>query len=226
MDSFAETTSRRRAHSLAVFGDSITEGAGASMPARSWPALLALTLGVPLVNKGLGGTVLQSTPVRDGRGGSGVSRFREDLLGDDRADCIAILYGYNDARYATDPARFNVGAFVRDYRVVLDGLLAAHIERESICLGSPPYLPDAGLQLGSSGFTGQRRAGFEAYVDAVRELAREYSLFYAGVYEAMAARPDGSLASPDIIHPNDAGHQLIAEVFAAATREPRSCPGR
>lgn len=222
MASFAETARRRHVRTLAVFGDSITEGAGASAPARSWAVLLALTLGVRLVNKGLGGTVLQSTPVRGGRGGSGVSRFREDLLGDDRSDCIAILYGYNDARYVADPARFSVAAFVRDYRVVLDGLFAAGVERDGVCLGSPPYLPDAGLRLGSSGFTGQTRAGFEVYVDAVHGLAREYDLFYAAVYEAMASRPDASLASPDIIHPNDAGHQLIASTFAAASRmEPR-----
>lgn len=218
MADFAETVRSRGARSLAAFGDSITEGVGASSPARGWAALLARELGVRLVDKGRSGTVLQATPVRDGRGGSGVSRFRADLLGDDRADGIAILYGYNDARYTADPARFNVAAFVRDYRVVLDGLLAAGAERDGLCLGSPPYPPDAGLQLGSAGFTGQSRAGFEAYVDAVRGLARDYGLFYAPVYEAMAACRDGSLASPDVVHPNDAGHALIAATFASARR--------
>ncbi|ODU62548.1 MAG: hypothetical protein ABT13_00810 [Pelagibacterium sp. SCN 68-10] len=141
MADFAETVRSRGARSLAAFGDSITEGVGASSPARGWAALLARGLGVRLVNKGRSGTVLQATPVRDGRGGSGVSRFRVDLLGDDRADGIAILYGYNDARYTADPARFNVAAFARDYRIVLDGLLAAGVERHDLCLGSSSAAP-------------------------------------------------------------------------------------
>ena len=216
MESFAEAVRRRRDRSLAVFGDSITEGAGASSPERSWATLLTLDLNVRLVNKGLGGTVLQSTPIHDGRGGNGVSRFPDDLLGADRADCIALLYGYNDARYTADPGRFNAAAFVRDYRTVIAGLLAAGFDHDSLCLGSPPYPPDAGLDRGGPGFTGQTRAGFESFVDAVRNLAAEHDLFYAAVYETMAEAPDGALASDDLIHPNDAGHCAIATAFATA----------
>jgi lysophospholipase L1-like esterase len=218
METFAEATRRRGIGTLAVFGDSITEGVGASLPGQSWAALLARELGARLLNMGLGGTVLQSTPLADGRQGSGVSRFRRDLLEAGRGDCLAILYGYNDARYTADPGRFHPDAFRRDYRVVLDGLMAAGFDRGSLCLGSPPYIPDAGLNLGSPGFSGQTRAGFEAYVEVVATLAAEYGLFYAGVYEAMAAHPDGALASPDITHPNDDGHRVIAAAFASARR--------
>lgn len=203
---------------LAAFGDSITEGAGATAPENAWAARLALELGARLVNKGLSGTVLQATPVHDGRGGSGVSRFRNDLLGPDRAGCIALLYGYNDARYTADPARFNVVAFVRDYRTVLDALLAGGFGPDEICLGSPPYPSNAGLGHGGPGFTGQSRAGFEVYVDATRDLAASYGLFYARVYESMVAHPDGALASADITHPNDEGHRVIASAFASAVR--------
>lgn len=216
MQTFAETARRDHARTLAVFGDSITEGAGASSAEHSWASQLALMLCARLINRGIGGTVMQSTPIRDGRGGNGVSRFRQDLLGEDRADCITILYGYNDARYTADPLRFNVTAFERDYRVVIEGLLGAGVTRNRICLGSPPYPPDAALERGGPGFTGQTREGFERFVEAVRELAREYGLFYAEVYEAMAREPDGTLATDDFIHPNDEGHRLIAAAFAAA----------
>jgi lysophospholipase L1-like esterase len=218
MESFGDAVRRRHVRTLAAFGDSITEGAGGSSPASAWASLLALGLGARLINRGRGGTVLQSTPVRDGRGGSGVSRFRQDLLADDRADCVAILYGYNDARYTGDPARFNVEAFVRDYRIVLGGLLDSGFTRECVCIGSPPYIPDLGLGRGSPGFSGQTRGGFEAYVEAVRSVAAEFGVFYAAVYEAMAREPDGSLASADLVHPNDRGHGLIATAFAAAVR--------
>jgi lysophospholipase L1-like esterase len=216
METFAEMARLHRVKTLAVFGDSITVGEGATAPERSWASLLARELGTRLINKGLSGTVLQSTPVQDRRGGNGVERFQADLLGGDRGDCIAILYGYNDARYTADPTHFNVAAFTRDYRLVLDGLHAAGFEPANLCLGSPPYPSNQGLDHGSPGFAGQTRAGFEAYVTAVRGLAAEYGLFYAAVYEAMASQPDGRLASSDITHPNDEGHRAIATAFASA----------
>ena len=218
METFADTARRDHVRTLAVFGDSITEGAGASSAEHSWAAQLALELGARLINRGIGGTVMQSTPIHDGRGGSGVSRFRQDLLGEDRADCIAILYGYNDARYTADPANFNVSAFDRDYRAVLEGLLDAGFGRDQLCLGSPPYPPDAARDRVGPGFTGQSRHGFERYVDAVRRLATDYGLFYAEVYESMARETDGALASNDLVHPNDDGHRLIAAAFASASR--------
>jgi lysophospholipase L1-like esterase len=218
MQTFAETARRNHARTLAVFGDSITEGAGASSTDRSWASLLALTLGARLINRGIGGTVMQSTPIHDGRQGNGVSRFDQDLLGEDRADCIAIFYGYNDARYTADPANFNVASFERAYRIVLDGLLDAGFTHEQLCVGSPSYPPNAALERGGPGFTGQSRLGFERFVYVVRRLADDYGLFYAPVYEAMARETGSSLASEDWVHPNDDGHGVIARAFATATK--------
>ncbi len=212
---FAETCRARGVETLTVFGDSITVGEGASSPEQAWARRLADTIGCRLDNKGISGTVLQSTPLADGRGGSGASRFRRDLLEGRRGDALAILYGYNDARYVADPARFNVTSFVEDYRRMLDGLLDV-MPRDAIAIGSPPCPSDKGLGHGGPGFIGQTRAGFEAYCHAVRELAAEYGVFYAAVYEAMAANIGGALASPDITHPNDQGHAAIAQAFATA----------
>jgi lysophospholipase L1-like esterase len=212
---FAETCIERGVGTLAVFGDSITVGAGASQPERSWASMLARRLGARLVNKGVSGTVLQATPLRDGRGDSGRARFSRDLLGADKADALAILYGYNDARYTADPRHFNVDAFTRDYRSVLIALLD-HFPREAIAIGSPPYPTERGLMHGGPGFTGQNRGGFEAYRDAVRALAIEHVVAYAAVYETMAAAGDGALASEDLTHPSDAGHLVICEAFCRA----------
>jgi lysophospholipase L1-like esterase len=212
---FVETCIRRDVRTLAAFGDSITVGAGASAAQRSWARRLAARIGARLRNAGISGTVLQATPVHDGRGDNGVSRFRRDLLGVDRADAVAILYGYNDARYTADPRRFNVTAFIRDYRVVLTGLLACY-PPDAIAIGSPPYPSSRGLEHGGPGFTGQSRPGFEAYCEAVRGLAEEHGIPYAPVYETMALAGDGALASDDITHPNDAGHMAIFEAFCRA----------
>ena len=60
--------------------------------------------------------------------------------------------------------------------------------------------------------------GFEEYVEAVHELARRFSLFYALPYESMKAHGDGNLASADVVHPNDAGHRAIFDAFTNADR--------
>lgn len=150
------------------------------------------------------------------RSGNGIGRYRGALLSPDRADSLAILYGYNDARYVGSPGSLNVDGFCRDYATMLEGLLAGGFLPHFIAIGSPPFPSDRGLRTGGEGFVGQTRAGFERYVDAVRALAIEFGLRYAPVYEAMSRYPQGALSSDDITHPNDEGHSVIAEAFALA----------
>lgn len=206
--------------SLVAFGDSITVGMAASAPERRWADRLAALIGAPILrNQGRSGTVMQSSRLADGlpRLGNGVSRYREALLGENRSDAVAILYGYNDARYTAAPATFGPGGFVRDYRLVIEGMLAGGYVSDALCLGSPPCIPEAGFEVGSIGFTGQTRRGFEDFVAAVASLAREYGAFYAPVYERMRDCGEDRLASPDVTHPNDEGHRIIADAFTAAT---------
>lgn len=205
--------------SLVVFGDSITVGVGATVPRRGWAGLVAAELAIKeLRNAGISGSTLQSSPMADGlpRPGNGFTRYRAALI-EARADAIVILYGYNDARYTAAPDAFNVEAFSRQYHEMVAALLGAGYVPGDICIGSPPFIPTMGLNHGSPGFTGQSRAGFEEYVHAVEALAHEFRCFYAPVYERMATHRDGTLASPDITHPNDLGHEVIARSVLEAT---------
>lgn len=219
MTSFAERWSGR-ARSLAVFGNSITAGSGASAPGRSWARILADRIGVTrLVNRGISATVLQNSPDASGRprAGNGFDRYREHLLGEDRSDTIAILYGFNDARYTAAPASFNHDGFRRDYAALVEGLLEAGYAGDAICLGSPPHIPDRGFAVdGENGFAGQSRAEFQRYARTVELIAREAGTYYAPVNEWMGANGADNLVSADHIHPNDVGHAVIAEAFADA----------
>jgi lysophospholipase L1-like esterase len=220
MITFAGHCRARGVGSLATFGDSITAGSAASVPERRWSNLLAASIGATtLRNKGISGTVMQRSPMADGqpRPDNGRGRFERDLLGGERADAIAILYGFNDARYTAAPETFRAGNFARDFREVLAGLLAAGFTPADICLGSPPHLPDAGFSVGTSDFTGQSRAQFQSYVGIVKGIARAAGTFYAPVNERMGAEGGDGLISDDHVHPNDLGHAKIAEIFAEAT---------
>jgi lysophospholipase L1-like esterase len=209
---------RGRAKSLATFGDSITAGSAASAPERRWANLLATELGANLRNKGISGTVMQRSIMHTGepRPGNGRDRYEADLLGDDRAEIIAILYGFNDARYVLSSSTFGHDNFVRDYRDLLAGLFNADYAPEAICLGSPPHIPDIGFTVGTEGFAGQSRVEFQRYVRTIEMIARDTGTYYAPVNELMGAGGGDALVSPDHVHPNDAGHAKIAEAFAGA----------
>ena len=206
--------------SLATFGDSITEGLTIpEMPAR-WANRLASGLGARLYNRGISGTVMQSSPAAGGapRDNNGHGRYQRDLLERERGDVVAILYGTNDARYVGAPQTFGAEGFARDYRAVLAGLIAAGYAPEAIAIGSPTHLPDAGFAVGTEGFAGQDRSVYQSFVPLVQSLAREFGCFYAPVNERMAAEGGDTLILPDNVHPNAAGHAKIAEIFAEATR--------
>jgi lysophospholipase L1-like esterase len=212
---------RGRAGSIATFGDSITQALHIGPPEARWANRLAALLGATLDNRGLSGTVMQNSPAANGvpRENNGRSRYERDLLGENRPDVIAILYGSNDARYTAAPATFTHDNFVRDYREVLSGLFSAGYSADAIVVGSPPHLPDAGFAVGADdGFAGQSRQEFQRYVRAVKSMARDTGTYYAPVNERMAEEGGDALILEDHVHPNAAGHATIAAAFAGATQ--------
>lgn len=95
---------------LVTFGDSITEGAGASA-GMDWPAQLSRLLAASgeagacwtVANAGISGNRLLNT----GRGPSALSRFDRDVLGVAGASHLLILEGINDIGKVSDPARMD-----------------------------------------------------------------------------------------------------------------------
>lgn len=218
MTSFAQHVQRHGGDTLTAFGDSITAGASVAPDVR-WATKLAAALSLSMHNKGISGTVLQNSPDADGnpRPDNGLSRWERDLLGSERGDYLAILYGTNDARHTGAPDAFNLAGFVRDYRALLGGLTQAGYAPMNVCIGSPVYFPDAGFAVGDAEFTGQSRDAYLHFVEAVKALAREFGTFYAPIYETMKSQGGDTLVLPDLIHPNPAGHAVIADAFANAT---------
>jgi lysophospholipase L1-like esterase len=204
--------------SLSAFGDSTTAGASVSENVR-WANVLAAQANVVLRNKGISGTVMQGSPDVSGkpRADNGIGRYRRDLLGADRSDLIAILYGCNDARYVGAPDTLNRAGLERDYAAVLEGLLTAGFAPEDICIGSPVHVTDDGFGIGGEEFSGQSRAEYDRHVACIRAIAARFGTFYAPVNEVTAAHGE-ELILPDKIHPNDKGHAVIAAAFASAQK--------
>jgi len=81
---------------VAVIGDSITDGASASLDADSrWPDLLAARLaphGVAVINAGISGGRLLS----NGMGDNALARFERDVLAQPGVRTVIVLIGIND----------------------------------------------------------------------------------------------------------------------------------
>lgn len=205
--------------SVIGFGSSTLVGTGASSPSASAMRLVAAALGASTVrNAAISGTVLQNSPDSSGspRANNGRDRFASALLGANKSDRVFILYGANDLRYTAAPATMNVSNFSNDLKEVMNGLLEGGYTRNQIVLASPNWYPDEAYAVGSEGFTGSNRTIHEQYVAACADISEEYGVAYADVYGQMRDGGGASLSSGDGIHPNDAGHSVIASAFLSA----------
>ncbi len=201
---------------LACFGDSITAGQGASTP---FPTLLGNYLGRPVLNQGIAGTPMQNTnsaatglPVPN----NGRDRYTS-VTGIGKKDLLTIMYGLNDLGYTGSQPGWTLALYINDYQEVLNGLLSSGYTKDSIVLCSPTWIPDDRYNY-SANFTGGYRGWHLQFVAAVRQLAVTNGLLYADTYAAIRDNGGTALLNAGTdIHPNDAGHVVIANTIMNAT---------
>ena len=208
-----------RAGQFVTYGDSITQGLYTSDDAHRWANVVAAAKGWSLQNSGIAGTVLQNTVQNTATPlGAALSNNGRDTL-EVRVrnyipQYVAILYGFNDMRFA-DPA-FSVENFANDLGEVVDGITVTGLPADNIVIGSPPYFR-ADMYTGSvAPWNACSHEKHMAYIAATRSVALAKGTRFADVYAAMAAGGGDSLLNADGIHPNDAGHAVIANAFLAA----------
>lgn len=200
--------------SLVGFGDSITVGALIDDTNDKWLHRVSAVINSGTrVNAGINGTVLQNSPDSTGspRANNGRNRFVSTLTGANKREMAVIAYGFNDARYVGATATFNVTEYENDYNEVIAGLRIAGYPADRLVIVSPYWIANSGLSTGSAGFSGQTRAGFEAFVAAARRVAEANGCWYHDAYAWMRDNGGVSLISGDAIHPNVTGHAVIAE---------------
>ncbi|PJL10801.1 lipase [Stenotrophomonas maltophilia] len=212
-----EVEAAASARSVAVIGDSITDGATASLDQdQRWTDHLAARLapeGVAVVNAGISGGRL----LREGMGQSALDRFQRDVLDQPGVASVIVLIGINDiswpgtafARGETRPTLAELQAGYRD--------LAERAHARGLRILGATLTPFAGALPGTPlddyyalGKDAQRRqlnawlrtdSPFDAVIDldaALRDPADP---------SRMAAAYD----SGDHLHPGDAGNRAMAE---------------
>ncbi len=172
------------------YGDSIVEGWLASAPAYAWPALAARRCGLDLVNLGYAGAA------------RGEIASAEEIAALP-ADVISICHGTNC--WTRTP--HSVGLFREGLRAFLDVVREGHATTPIVAL-SPLLRADAEAKPNRLGATlADLRAAFEEVVQE-RQRAGDARL---ALVPGLPLVPQERF--PDGIHPDDAGHALLAEAL-------------
>ena len=216
------------ASAVAVFGDSITDGAGASLGRDTrWPDALAERLapqGVAVINAGISGARL----LRDGMGVNALARFGRDVPGQSGVRTVIVLLGINDISWpgtAFDPhgRRPALEELTDGYRQLIAQAHSHGVRVIGVTLtpfeGALPGTPLADYYQPEKEALRQRlnawirsSASFDAVLDAdalLRDPVQPRRLLPA--YD-----------SGDHLHPGDAGNRALAEAIdlRVLTRNP------
>ena len=202
-------------------GDSITQGIGTCCQEHIYLNLLKERVGLAEVrNYGISGTryaIQRGTISRPKDDFADVNSFSErfDRMEDD-ADIVIVFggtndYGHGDAMLGTFSDR-TPDTFYGACHFLYSGLIRKYIGK-TIVIMTPLHRCN---ELSEYGMTKEiRYAALKEYVNIIREVAEYYSIPVLDLYASSGLQPEveeiKNTYIPDGIHPNDLGHQIIAD---------------
>lgn len=197
----------------AVFlGDSITEGHGTSAPEKIYVNLVKEALGLrEAVNYGIGGTRIAAQP-EDGDNSFAVRYTKMD----DDAELVVVFGGTNDFGHGTapigSPDDFSENTYCGAWNVLLRGLIEKY-PTATVVMMTPVHRDNEHERNAATG------AYLKEYVAIAKEAAARYGIPTLDLYAMSGICPEVAANKaafcPDGLHPNDAGHELMARKLAA-----------
>lgn len=224
-----ETPSPARA--VVVIGDSITDGAMASLDKdRRWPDFLAERLAphrIAVVNAGISGARLLS----DGMGVNALARFERDVLAQPGVRSVIVMLGINDiawpgTAFAPRAPRPTLEARVSGYRQLIE---QAH--RRGVRIIGATLAPFEGA-LPDTPLANYYHADKDSLRRQLNDWIRRSGAFDAVIdFDAVLRDPanPARLAprfdSGDRLHPGDAGNRAMADAVDLQSLLPAPGPG-
>lgn len=213
-------TGQPGARAVAAFGDSITDGNGATVDADArWPDFLADRLvhhNVAVINAGISGARLLS----DKMGPNALARFGPDVLDQPGVRAVIVLLGINDISWpgtAFDPTGKPPTLPSLEYGF---RQLIAQAHRKNVCLIGATLTPFAGA-LHDTPLDNYFNADKEALRQRLNRWIRTSGSFDAVLdFDLWARDPRqptrlaARFDSGDHLHPGDAGNRFLAESIA------------
>ncbi len=218
------------ARSVAVIGDSITDGATASLDRdQRWTDHLAARLapqGVAVVNAGISGGRL----LRDGMGEAALSRFQRDVLDQPGLASVIVLLGTNDIGWpGTAFARTEPAPSLAQLQAGYRSLVARAHARGVRILGAtlPPFagaLPGTPLEDYYQPDKDALRRQLNAWLRSDSPFDAVIDLDAVLRDPADPARLAAAFDSGDHLHPGDAGNHAMAAAVDLQALLPDAVP--
>jgi len=200
-------------------GDSITEGHGTSDPAtKPFHQLIAKKYGMAAArNYGKGGTRLarQSRPSANPRWDLDFSSRFSDM--DNDAQLVVLFGGTNDFGHGDAPLGSmedrEDNTFYGACHYIMSGLINKYPDAKIVVM-TPLHRISEDNTVKENGLDGCK---LEVYVNIIKEVAAFYSLPVLDLWSVSGLQPKVDAIRkryvPDGLHPNDAGHEKMAEVI-------------
>lgn len=195
-------------------GDSITQGCCATVPEKGFVEMMKTMYGLAESrNYGIGGTrIARQLGTYDWTRSDGdfCSRYAEM---DADTDIILVFggtndHGHGDAPFGCDTDR-TADTFSGACHVLFSGLQYTY-PQATIVVATPLHRAEEGLPKEGSGKL------LRDYVDVIRSTAAQYHIPVLDLFETSAINLDTLDAlTTDGLHPNDAGHRILAEEIGA-----------
>ena len=202
-------------------GDSITEGHGTTGPAAFFSTLIAEKYGALCRNYGIGGTRIarQHTPSANLIWDDDFCHRAEAM--DPDADLIVVFGGTNDFGHGDAPlgtfSDRSVYTFYGALHTLYTTLITRYPEAPIVILTPLHRITEDNLR--GDGNKEADVADLKTYVNIIREVAEYYSLPVLDLYAESGLQPKVPVIQekfvPDGLHPNDAGHRVLAEKIGA-----------
>ena len=199
---------------LNFLGDSITEGAGTSAENKRYFALLKETYGLKEANGyGISGTRIarQTVPSENARFDIYFASRVDDMK---EADGVVVFGGTNDYGHGDAPIGIfsdrTPDTFYGACHDLYTKLIAKYPGKPIVILTPLHRLEENVIKVKCD-----RKVTLKTYVDIIREVAEYYALPVCDLYKSSGLQPAVPVIAekfiPDGLHPNDAGHAIIAE---------------
>lgn len=198
-------------------GDSITKGFGINCKEDIFVNILKEKVGLAEArNYGISGTRYAIQKGIDG-GGSFSERFAQM---DDDADIVVVFGGTNDYGHGNAPLGSffdrTPDTFYGACHYIYSGLIKKY-SGKTIVIVTPLHRCN---EMSEYGDCKEKRYGsLREYVNIIREVAEYYSLPILDLYANSGLQPEVEVIKntyiPDGLHPNESGHQILAQKFEA-----------
>ena len=202
-----------RNKTIAILGDSLTGGYGASCDENKYHHLLMSRCGIKeILDYGEGGTrIAAPTKIEKDNNRARCFAYRVDEM-DENADIVIVFGGTNDYGYEVTP----LGSFDDTDETTFYGALHILMKKLSV-----KYVDKRIVVMTPTHRLSETRDGvvpdFKDYVYAIKEIAEYYAIPVLDIYATSGLQPNISENKAtyfvDGLHPNDKGYERIADLL-------------